>query len=73
MITHGNPHVGVDLLRRSVIGRMPNHAERDVTSVNDRHSYDAGKRTALEAWGRKLESIVSGEESDTSVVPFSRA
>jgi len=58
---------------RFVIGRVLNHAERDVTAVYDRHSYDAEKRTALEAWGRKLESTVSGAEFDTSVVPFSRA
>jgi hypothetical protein len=55
-----------------VIGRVLNHAERDVTAVYDRHSYDAEKRTALEAWGRKLESIVSGEEAAAKVVPFSR-
>ena len=58
---------------RFVIGRVLNHAERDVTAVYDRYSYEKEKRTALEAWGRKLESIVSGEELDASVVPFSRA
>jgi hypothetical protein len=44
-----------------------------VTAVCDRHSCDAEKRTAVEALGMNLESIVSGEESGTSVVPFSRA
>jgi hypothetical protein len=30
-----------------------------VTAVYDRHSYDPEKRIALEAWGRRLEAIVS--------------
>jgi hypothetical protein len=44
-----------------------------VTAVCDRHSYDAEKRTALEAWGRKLERIVDGEAAAAEVVVFSRA
>jgi integrase len=43
---------------RFVIARVLNHAERDVTAVYDRHSYDAEKRAALEAWGRRLVEIV---------------
>jgi len=58
---------------RFVIGRVLNHADRDVTAVYDRHSYDAEKRTALEAWGRKLERIVDGEAAAAEVVVFSRA
>lgn len=46
---------------RFVIGRVLNHAERDVTAVYDRHSYDAEKRAALEAWGRRLADIVSAQ------------
>jgi len=46
---------------RLVIGRILNHAEPGVTKVYDRHSYDPEKRQALEAWARKLESIVSGQ------------
>ncbi len=52
--------LGLMCPRAIVIGRVLNHAERDVTAVYDRHSYDAEKRTALEAWDRKLESIGSG-------------
>ena len=40
--------------------KILNHAERDVTAVYDRPSHDREKRTALEAWGRRLEAIVSG-------------
>jgi hypothetical protein len=29
--------------------------------VYDRHSYDPEKRTALEDWGRRLETIVNPE------------
>jgi len=29
--------------------------------VYDRHSYDPEKRTALEAWGRRLDAIVIGK------------
>ncbi len=43
---------------RFVIARVLNHAERDVTAVYDRHSYDAEKRAALEAWGKRLMEIV---------------
>lgn len=44
---------------RFVIARLLNHAEREVTAVYDRHSYDAEKRAALEAWGTRLMEIVS--------------
>ena len=44
---------------RLVISKILNHAESNVTAVYDRHSYDAEKRRALEAWGRNLERVVS--------------
>jgi integrase len=47
-------------ISRLTVKKILNHAERDVTAVYDRHSYDPEKRTALEAWGRRLEAIVSG-------------
>lgn len=56
---------------RLTIARVLNHAERDVTAVYDRHSYDAEKRTVLEAWGRKLDSIFRGEDQAADVLPFS--
>ena len=45
---------------RLTVKKLLNHAERDVTATYDRHSYDQEKRHALEAWGRRLEEIVSG-------------
>jgi len=44
-----------------------------VTAVDDRHSHDPEKRTALEAWGRRLEAIVSGETKPAEVVAMPRA
>ena len=45
---------------RVTIGKLLNHVEPGVTAVYDRHSYDQEKRKALNAWGRKLETIVKG-------------
>ena len=46
-------------ISRLTVKKILNHAERDVTAVYDRHSYDPEKRSALEAWGRRLEAIVN--------------
>lgn len=48
---------------RLVVKKILNHAERDITAVYDRHSYDAEKRQALEMWGRKLETIVTQKKA----------
>ena len=44
---------------RLVIARILNHVETGVTAVYDRHSYDREKREALDAWGLRLEGVVS--------------
>ncbi|MFH1572712.1 MAG: tyrosine-type recombinase/integrase, partial [Acidobacteriota bacterium] len=44
---------------RLVIGKILNHVEPGVTRVYDRHSYDAEKKHALDAWGQRLAHIVS--------------
>ena len=46
---------------RLVVAKILNHIEPGVTRVYDRHSYDAEKRQALEAWGRKVLALVTGE------------
>lgn len=43
---------------RLTVKKILNHADPDVTAIYDRHSYDAEKRVALDAWGRRVESIV---------------
>jgi len=55
---------------RLVVSKILNHAERGVTSVYDRSSYDREKKQALEAWGRKLKAIIEGGE--TNVIPLVR-
>jgi len=47
-------------VNRTVIGKILNHAEPGVTAVYDRHSYDAEKRAALDAWGSRVKHIVAG-------------
>ena len=45
-------------ISRLVVGKILNHAERDVTAVYDRHSYDADKRDALLRWDQRLQEIL---------------
>lgn len=44
---------------RLTVSKILNHVEPGVTAVYDRHSYDTEKREALEAWGCRLQFIVS--------------
>jgi integrase len=55
---------------RLVVAKILNHIEPGVTRVYDRHSYDAEKRQALEAWGRKVLALVAGETG--KVIPLQR-
>jgi len=55
-------------ISRLTVKKILNHAERDVTAIYDRHSYDPEKRAALEAWGRRLEAIVGGQGPKDQVV-----
>jgi integrase len=55
---------------RLVVAKVLNHVEPGVTKVYDRHSYDAEKRQALEAWGRKVMALVTGETGE--VLPSQR-
>jgi hypothetical protein len=47
------------------VSKILNHAEKGVTAVFDRHSYDTEKRDALEAWGRRLAEVIASEASET--------
>lgn len=58
-------------ISRVVIGKLLNHAEPGVTAVYDRHSYDAEKRHALDAWSTRLKKILTGKApDDNKVVPL---
>jgi hypothetical protein len=59
-------------IHRLTAAKIPNHAEREVTAVYDRHSYDQEKRQALEAWGARLEEIVTGTQKTAKIVPLRR-
>lgn len=54
-------------ISRLVISKILNHVDSGVTAVYDRHGYDKEKRQALNAWGRQLESIVSGKKASKVV------
>jgi integrase len=47
-------------ISRLVISKVLNHVESGITAVYDRHSYDAEKRAALDAWARRVEEMLSG-------------
>lgn len=46
-------------IARLVISKVLNHVETGITRVYDRHTYDAEKREALDAWAERLMSIVA--------------
>ena len=54
---------------RFTLARILNHADREVTGVYDRYTYDDEKRRALRKWDRRLQAIVAGEaqQEDTIV------
>src|SRR5207245_7953235 len=55
-------------ISRLTVKKILNHAERDVTAIYDRHSYDPEKRSALEAWSRRLEAVVGEQGTHGDVV-----
>jgi integrase len=60
-------------ITRLVVSKILNHVETGVTAVYDRHSYDAEKRHALEAWAARLEELVSGKPTSSNVVSLATA
>ncbi len=53
---------------RLVISKVLNHAERGVTAVYDRHSYDDEKRDGLEKWARHVEALVGVKRGAAEIV-----
>ena len=51
-------------ISRLTVSKILNHVESDVTAIYDRHSYDAEKRQALDAWARRLEEIIAGKPAE---------
>jgi integrase len=58
-------------ISRLVVSKILNHAEPGVTAVYDRHSYDAEKRQALDAWCARLQEIVGTSGRAGNVVRLS--
>jgi len=46
-------------IARLVVSKILNHVESGITAVYDRHSYDAEKREALNAWAGRIEEILT--------------
>lgn len=55
---------------RLTIAKILNHAERSVTAIYDRASYDAEKRLALMRWGKKVELIQRPRDELAPIVPI---
>jgi len=53
-----------------VIDAVLNHVKQGIIRTYNRHGYDKEKQQALEAWERKLNSIITGAES--KVIPIQR-
>lgn len=53
-----------------VIDAVLNHAKQGIIKVYNQYRYDKEKQQALEAWERKLNSIITGKESN--VIPIGR-
>ena len=53
---------------RFVVARLLGHADRAITSVYDRYSYDSEKRAALDKWDERLKLIVSGKYQRAKVI-----
>ena len=57
---------------RFVVARLLGHADRAITSVYDKYSYDNEKRAALMRWDACLREIVTGQKS-SNVIPLPSA
>jgi len=55
-----------------IIDAVLNHVKTGIIATYNRHKYDKEKQQALEAWDRKLTSIVTGEAAG-KVIPMNRA
>jgi integrase len=55
-----------------VIDAVLNHAKQGVIKVYNQYRYDKEKQAALEAWERKLQSIITGKTKG-NVIPMTKA
>jgi len=57
---------------RTVLKKLLNHVDRDVTGVYDRHSYDSEKVAALLKWDRQLQRLLTPELETSNLVELRR-
>ncbi len=55
-------------LPRLTVAKLLNHVETGVTAVYDRHSYDAEKRRALDAWDQYVEAVIDDRDVAQNVI-----
>jgi integrase len=60
-------HMSAAGISRLTIAKILNHKETGITSVYDRYGYGPEIRHALDAWGARIEKIVSGREPSSNV------
>ena len=56
-----------------MIDAVLNHAKQGVIKVYNQYRYDAEKQKALEAWERRLNSIISGTKSTVVAINLKTA
>jgi integrase len=54
-------------IQRLTVSKILNHVERGSTPIYDRYSYDNEKQHALDAWCKKLESLIDGKDQSNVV------
>lgn len=57
----GGTRVASTGVGRFIVARLLGHADRAITSVYDKYSYDDEKRAALERWDFRLKEIIAGD------------
>jgi integrase len=60
-------------ISRLVVSKILNHVDSSITAIYDRHSYDAEKRNALEAWGKKLRQLIDSEQPAGNIIDLGQA
>lgn len=56
---------------RLVVSKILNHVDNSITAIYDRHSYDTEKKSALDAWSKKLTLIISPDKLPSNVIDLS--
>jgi integrase len=70
----GATHMTAMGISRLVVSKILNHTDNNsITAIYDRHSYDAEKRLALEAWSLKLSEIYDGKRAVSNIINLNQS